>query len=91
MLGQRRRRWTNIEPILGQFLVSAGLHLYAYWMTPRIRYSAHYHRVYYTLQAFEQFGALYMQNQREQNIRPGRDSNLLNLEPQLDLSKPSRR
>ena len=28
MMGQRRRRWTNIKPILGQCLVSAGIYVH---------------------------------------------------------------
>ena len=31
-------------------------------MTSSVLYSAQYHRQHYTLQAFEQIGALYMQN-----------------------------
>ena len=32
----------------------------SYRMTLRVLYSAHYHRQHYTPQAFEQFGALYI-------------------------------
>ena len=39
-------------------------------MTSRVLYSAQYHRQYLTLQAFEQFGALYMHNARWQISGP---------------------
>ena len=35
---------------------------YSYRMTPRVRYSAQYHRQHCALQAFEQSGSLYMHN-----------------------------
>ena len=35
---------------------------YSYRMTPRVLYSAQYHRQRCTIQAFEQFGALYVHN-----------------------------
>ena len=46
-------------------------------MTSRVLYSAQYHRHHCTLQAFEQFGALYICTTTMTNIRPHRDSNLV--------------
>ena len=40
---------------------------YSYRMTSRILYSAQYHRQHCTLQAFEQFGALYMNNPNDKH------------------------
>ena len=41
-------------------------------MTSRVLYSAQYHRQHFTLQAFEQFGALYMHNHDDKYpARPG--------------------
>ena len=54
-------------------------------MTSRGLISAQYHREHYTLQAFEQFGALYMHNLKD-TLPTGRASNPipLSFEPQLD-------
>ena len=35
---------------------------YSYRITPKVIYSAQYHRHHYTLRDFEQFGTLYMHN-----------------------------
>ena len=44
----------------------------SYLMTSRVLYSAQYHRQHCTLQAFEQFQALYMHNLDDKySIRPG--------------------
>ena len=45
-------------------------------MTSRVLYSAQYHRLHYTLQAFEHFGTLYMHN-HDDRYPPARDSNLV--------------
>ena len=43
-----------------------------YRMTPRVLYSAQYHRQHCTIQAFGQFGALYMRNSVDKHTnRPG--------------------
>ena len=46
-------------------------------MISRVFYSAQYHRLHYTLQAFEHFGTLYMHNHDDRYL-PARDSNLTN-------------
>ena len=46
-------------------------------MISRVLHSAQYHRQHCTLQAFEQFGALYICTATIKNIRPDRDSNLV--------------
>ena len=61
--------------------------LLLFLMTSRVLYSAQYHRQHCTLQAFKQFGTLYMHNHdicttticttTMTNIRPNRDSNLV--------------
>ena len=43
---------------------------YSSRMTSKALYSAHYHRQYCTLQAFEQFGALYLQNLDDKHSIP---------------------
>ena len=49
-----------------------GTILYSYRMTPRVLYSAQYHRQHCALQAFEQFGALYMHSlDNTHPTRPG--------------------
>ena len=61
--------------------------LYSYRMTSRVLHSAHYHRHHCTHQAFEEFGALYMQNLDDKHpTRPGFEPSSLPLSfvPQLD-------
>ena len=59
-------------------------------VTPRVIYSAHYHRQQCTLQAFEQFGALYMHNHGDKYpARPGFEPGTFRLQDPVDTSEPS--
>ena len=56
---------------------------YSYLMTSRNLFSAQYHRQHYTLQLFEQFGALYMHNLDDKHpTQPGFEPS--SFEPQSD-------
>ena len=49
---------------------------YSYQMTSRALYSAHYHTQQCTLQAFKQFGTMYMHNSDDKHpTRPGFEPN----------------
>ena len=60
-------------------------------MTSRaLYYIAQYHRQHCTLQAFEQFGALYMHNHDEKYpARPGFEPGTSRLQAPVDTNKPS--
>ena len=45
--------------------------LLLFWMTSGAHYSAQYHRQHSTLQAFDQFGALYKYNHDDKYSEPG--------------------
>ena len=59
-------------------------------MTSRVLYSAQYHRQHCTLQAFEQFGALYMQNHNDKYpARQGFEPGTSRLQALVDTDEPS--
>ena len=61
-------------------------------MTSRVLYSAQYHRQHYTLQAFEQFGALFMHNHDDKYpTRPGFEPGTCTSKSQapVDTNEPS--
>ena len=59
-------------------------------MTSRVLYSAQYHRQHCTLQAFEQFGALYMHiHDDKYPARPGFESGTSTLQAPVDTNEPS--
>ena len=58
-------------------------------MTSRVLYSAQYHRQHCTLQAFEQFGALYMHNHDDKYpARPGFEPATSRLQTSVDPNEP---
>ena len=63
---------------------------YTIRMTSRVLYSAQYHRQYCTLQAFEQFGALYMHNHDDKYpSRSGFEPGTPKLQAPVDTNEPS--
>ena len=55
-----------------------------------VLYSAQYHRQHCTLQAFEQFGALYMHNHDDKYpARPGFEPGTSRLQAPVDTNEPS--
>ena len=59
-------------------------------MTSRVLYSAQYDRQHCTIQAFEQFGALYMHsNDDKYPARPGFEPGTFRLQAPVDTNKPS--
>ena len=59
-------------------------------MTSRVLYSAQYHKQHCTLQAFEQFWALYMHSHDDKYpARPGFESGTSRLHAQVDTNEPS--
>ena len=59
-------------------------------MTSRVLYSAQYHRQHCTLQAFEQFGALYMHNHNDKYpAQPGFEPGTSRLPAPVDTNEPS--
>ena len=60
-------------------------------MTSWVLYSAQYHRQCCTLQAFEQFGALYMHNDDDKYLAlPGFEPGTSRLQAPVDANGPSR-
>ena len=59
-------------------------------ITSIVLYSAQYHSQHYTLQSFEQFGALYMHNHDEKYpSRPGFEPGTSMLQAPVDTNEPS--
>ena len=64
--------------------------LLVFRMTSRVLYSAQYHRQHCTLQAFEQFGALYMHNHDDKYpARPRFEPATSRLQTPVDTNEPS--
>ena len=64
--------------------------LLLFCMTSRVLYSAQYHRQHCTLQAFEQFGALYMHNHEDKYpVQPGFEPGTSRLQAPVDTNEPS--
>ena len=55
-------------------------------MTSRVLYSSQYHRQHCTLNAFGQFGALYMHNHDEYPSRPGFEPRTPRLQAPVDAN-----
>ena len=67
-----------------------GTILYSYRMTWRVLYSAHNHRQHCALQAFQQFGALYMHNFDDTHLtRPGFESSTSEFRATTGPNEPS--